>query len=131
MQVCGYGEKAEGHEGDCSMMVFPQNVIDLRDTKGKIIAMEKSIYRIINSDTFYVESQTVEGMVYYVMFNMEKEFEWCSCLDHSVRGLRCKHIIAVEYSIRKATYVDTDKLPSGVKRDNSQQLQYTKDEYDF
>ena len=105
--------------------------IDKRLEKGKVLAETNTIYRIIGKDVFYVESESTDAMFYYIMFNTEKEFEWCSCIDHSVRGKRCKHIFAVEYSIRKATYKDTDKLPSGVKRDNSKQLQYTEDEYGF
>jgi predicted nucleic acid-binding Zn finger protein len=106
-------------------------VSDPREEKGKVIALNNKIYRIINSDVFYVESQSVEDMVYYIMFNTEKDFCWCSCRDHSIRGLKCKHLHAVEYAIRKATYIETDKLPSGVKKDNSKQLQYTEDKYDF
>ena len=105
--------------------------VDKREEKGKLLAESKTIYRIIGKDVFYVESESTEAMFYYIMFNTEKDFEWCSCRDHSIRGLRCKHIYAVEYAIRKATYIDTEKLPSGVKRDNSVQLQYKKDEYDF
>lgn len=105
--------------------------IDKREEKGKVLAESNIIYRIIGKDVFYVESESTDAMFYYIMFNTEKDFEWCSCLDHSVRGKRCKHIFAVEYSIRKGTYKDTDKLPSGVKRDNSKQLQYTEDKYGF
>ena len=114
--------------------MIPQDVVekvDKREGKGKLLAESNTIYRIIGKDVFYVESESTEAMFYYIMFNTEKDFEWCSCIDHSVRGKRCKHIFAVEYAIRKATYVDIDKLPSGVKRDNSQQLQYTKDGYEF
>ena len=112
-----------------SQDVVPE--IDKRLEKGKVLAESNTIYRIIGKDVFYVESESTEAMFYYIMFNTEKDFEWCSCRDHSIRGLRCKHIFAVEYSIRKATYIDTDKLPSGVKRDNGQQLQYKSDQYEF
>ena len=104
---------------------------DRREGKGIVIASSRIIYRIIGKDVFYVESETIDGMFYYIMFNTEKDFEWCSCIDHSVRGKRCKHIFGVEQSIRKATYIDTEKLPSGVKRDSGKQLQYKRDEYDF
>jgi len=104
---------------------------DLREEKGKLIAEENTIYRIVGKDVFYVESDSTDAMFYYIMYNVEKDFEWCSCLDHSVRGKRCKHIYAVEYSIRKGTYIDTESLPSGVKRDNSVKLQYHEDEYSF
>lgn len=105
--------------------------INKREDKGKVLAETNTIYRIIGKDVFYVESESTDAMFYYIMFNTEKEFEWCSCIDHSVRGKRCKHIFAVEYSIRKGTYIDTDKLPSGVKRDTGHQLQYKSDEYGF
>lgn len=105
--------------------------IDPREAKGKLIAESNKIYRITGKDVFYVESDSMDNVFYYIMFNTAKDFEWCSCLDHSVRGKKCKHIWGVEYAIRKGTYQDTDKLPSGVKKDNSVQLQYTKEEYSF
>jgi predicted nucleic acid-binding Zn finger protein len=108
------------------------NEIVKREDKGKVIALERRIFRIVGKDVFYVESQSVEGLVYYIMFNTEKEFEWCSCLDHSVRGRKCKHLFAIEYAIRKGTVQDTDSLPIGINKDNRQrELQYENDEYDF
>ena len=104
---------------------------DRRLGKGVVIASSRIIYRIIGKDVFYVESETIDGLYYYIMFNTEKDFCWCSCLDHSVRGKTCKHLYAVEHSIRKRTYKDVNKLPSGVNRDHGKQLQYKSDEYDF
>jgi predicted nucleic acid-binding Zn finger protein len=61
----------------------------------------------------------------------EPYWNWCSCPDNSIRSAKCKHLIAVEYSIRKGTLKDIDKLPPFVKRDNMIPESYRDDEYDF
>jgi hypothetical protein len=90
--------------------------IDKRLERGKVIALENKIYRIIGSDVFYVESQSVEDMVYYIMFNTEKEFEWCSCKSFEYYNQKCKHLYAIEHAIRKGNVIDTNRLPKNVKR---------------
>jgi hypothetical protein len=107
---------------------------DRRYGKGVVIAISRQVYRIINTDAFYVESESIDGMYYYVVFNTDKGLEWCSCRDHERNGYRtkCKHLFAIEYSIRKGTVKDTDKLPvSTVKTDDPQKLQYERDDYGF
>ena len=107
---------------------------DRRESKGRVIALSRRVYRIINSDAFYVESESKDNVYYYVMFDTVKNFEWCSCADHSNRHMKCKHLHAVEYTIKFNVVVDTDKLPREAKKDNSCNvdiLPYTEDEYDF
>lgn len=106
---------------------------DRREGKGRVIALSRRVYRIENTDVFYVESESSDEMYYYVMFNTHKAFEWCSCKDHERNGYRtkCKHLYAVEYAIRWRTVTDTDKLPTGVKKDNSSIKSAWTDNYDF
>ena len=61
------------------------------------------------------------------MFNTARDFEWCSCPDNSTRRLKCKHIWGVEFAIKMATIIDTDKLPPTVKKSKG----YENDEYSF
>jgi hypothetical protein len=98
---------------------------DRREGKGRVIALSRKVYRIINSDVFYVESESMDDVYYYVMFNTEKNFEWCSCKDferNNSVNKKCKHIYGTEFAIRFNTVKDTDKLPPSVKRDNQQQV---------
>jgi predicted nucleic acid-binding Zn finger protein len=99
---------------------------DRREGKGRVIALSRLVYRIINTDAFYVESETKDGLYYYVVFNTDRGLEWCSCKDHEnarYKG-KCKHLHGVEFSIKMGTYRDTDKLPSKTRS-------YKEDEYSF
>ena len=111
---------------------------DRRVGKGKVISLSRKVYRIINSDIFYVESESKDEMYYYVMFNTAKNFEWCSCFDFDKRQKKCKHIYGVEFAIRDGTVKDTDKLPQQAKKDyqvqncnSDDKQQYKEDEYSF
>jgi hypothetical protein len=100
-------------------MTVQQEIVDKinkRVEKGKLLATSKTIYRIVNTDVFYVESQTTDGLYYYAMFNTAKDFEWCSCKSFEHHHEKCKHLQAIEFAIRKATVIDIDKLPKEVKR---------------
>ena len=104
--------------------------------KGKSLAVSRRIYRLQNTDTFYVESEKSNDLYYFVRYNFT-EFKWCSCPDNSTRGLKCKHQFAIEYAIMKGTLKDIEKLPAEAKRYGSsaavvqQSKLYTEDEYSF
>jgi len=47
----------------------------------------------INPSTFYVQSQSGKGGYSVTMF----QGIWsCECFDHKYRGVKCKHILAIE-----------------------------------
>jgi putative transposase len=75
-----------------------QSVENLRETKGLEIAMarENQITRIDRA-TYVVLSQSGNGK--YVVCLSEKEWR-CECPDHRFRGVKCKHIWAVEFSLK-------------------------------
>jgi len=100
---------------------------DRREGKGRVIAISRTIYRITNTDVFYVESESKDGMYYYVMFDTAKKFEWCSCKDFERRNNMCKHLYAVSFAIKMNTVKDTEKLPPAAKKSKG----YEEDEYDF
>ena len=73
------------------------------------------MYRLVNSDTFYVESESTKNVYYFVKYNPDV-FEWCSCLDNSTRHVKCKHLFEIEFAIRMGILKDIDKLPTEAKR---------------
>jgi predicted nucleic acid-binding Zn finger protein len=71
-----------------------------------------------NTVFYYVESETSDDHYYFVKYNPSSvvESRYCSCKDNSTRGLKCKHLFAIEFAIKWGTIRDIDKLPSAAKR---------------
>ena len=105
---------------------------DRREGKGRCIALSRRIYRLLQTDVFYVESESTDGIYYFVKFKPDV-IEWCSCCDNSLRGIKCKHLHSIEYAIKFCTLKDTDKLPVEAKQDNNSMVSksYRDDQYDF
>ena len=118
---------------------------DRRSGKGRVIALSRRIYRLLQTDVFYVESESTDNVYYFLKFKPDV-IEWlCSCLDNSTRHKKCKHIFAIEFAIRMGTLRDIDKLPADAERDTSSVLvspsqiaiteeetkSYTNDDYSF
>lgn len=113
---------------------------DLREKKGATLSLSRNIYRLQNTDTFYVESERSNNIYYFVRYNPDV-LEWCSCPDSSIRSEKCKHQFAIEYAIRLGTLKDIDKLPKEVSIFKNQQVReleetvsyhsYRDDQYDF
>ncbi|MGH9984773.1 MAG: DDE-type integrase/transposase/recombinase [Nitrososphaeraceae archaeon] len=75
-----------------------------REQLGQVIATAKRAIKRMNSSRYLVKSQSGSGK--YVV--SATKIGWvCSCLDHKFRGVKCKHIYAVEisYAIRKEVEV--------------------------
>jgi hypothetical protein len=89
-----------------------------RECKGRSLARTKKVYRLVNTDVFYVESESSNDTYYFVKFK-PGVIEFCSCTDSSTRNVRCKHSWACEYAIRLGTLIDIDKLPAHAKRNNN------------
>ena len=110
-----------------------------RECKGRRLAISRRIYRLMQTDVFYVESESTDNVYYFVKFKPDV-IEFCSCMDSSTRNVRCKHSFAVEYAIRMGTLKDTDKLPAEAKRNPhvtivvtppTNKESYRDDNYDF
>jgi putative transposase len=69
--------------------------INKRKARGMILLEEGFEPKEINSYTWVVPSQTGNG-TYTVLFNYRRNRWKCSCPDHELRGLPCKHINAVK-----------------------------------
>ena len=72
---------------------------DRRESRGRVLALSRRMYRLQNSEVYYIESETADNIYYFVKFKPDV-FEWCSCLDNSTRHIKCKHIFGIEFSIR-------------------------------
>jgi hypothetical protein len=84
---------------------------DRREGKGRVLAISRRMYRLLNSDVYYVESESSDNIYYFVKFKPDV-FEWCLCPDNSTRHVTCKHLFAIEFAIRMGTLQDIDKLPA-------------------
>lgn len=78
--------------------------IGTREERGKAIAEMGNQIERIDEHSYKVKSQTSN-----VIYNIKStEIGWkCSCLDHVTRGVKCKHIFAVEvsFAIRKEVQI--------------------------
>jgi predicted nucleic acid-binding Zn finger protein len=88
-----------------------------RECKGRSLALTRNIYRLVDTDVFYVESESSNNTYYFVKFKCGV-LEWCTCPDNSMSTggqMRCKHLHAIEFAIRLGTLRDTDRLPTEAK----------------
>jgi len=89
-----------------------------RECKGRSLALTRNVYRLVNTDVFYVESESSNNTYYFVKFKCGV-LEWCTCPDNSMRTgggqMRCKHLHAIEFAIRLGTLRDIDRLPTEAK----------------
>jgi predicted nucleic acid-binding Zn finger protein len=70
--------------------------------KGRVIAQSLKVYRFVNIDVFYVESESSDNVYYFVKYKPDV-LEYCSCPDNSMRGMKCKHLHSIEFAIRMKT----------------------------
>jgi transposase/predicted nucleic acid-binding Zn finger protein len=70
--------------------------MDAREQRGLIIAATQKLVQ--KGQVWLVRSQAGDGH-YTVSVNQENPF--CSCPDHETTGGKCKHIFAVEYTVRR------------------------------
>ena len=76
--------------------------MDAREQRGLEIAATMKLRR--KGSVWIVPSQAGKGDMYSV--NLSGDAPTCSCPDHETRRVKCKHIYAVEFSIRRETRPD-------------------------
>jgi predicted nucleic acid-binding Zn finger protein len=111
---------------------------DKRECKGRALALTRNVYRLLNSDVFYVESESSNDIYYFVKFKPDV-VEFCTCPDNSLRRgsqMKCKHLHSIEYAIRMGTLKDIDILPREAKVRKvvatvKPTKSYTEDDYSF
>lgn len=76
-----------------------------RQQQGELIAQIKGAIKRIDDANYIVSSQSSNGS-----YNVHlTELGWnCSCPDHIYRGIKCKHIYAVEFSFELRKKVEED-----------------------
>jgi hypothetical protein len=132
MQTLEFANKINNKNQKTETQVEELEYENKREGHGRNIALSRNVFRIVGSDTFYVQSES-RDIYYFVKFKPDV-FEICSCPDSWSRHVTCKHIFAVIYAIRKGTLKDVDKLPKKAKRDNgmvSATKTWKEEEYDF
>lgn len=72
-------------------------VPDFRAQRGEVIAQVEGAVRRLDETSYIVKSQSGKGEYNVVL----GEFGWiCPCPDAMFRGVKCKHIFGVEFSLR-------------------------------
>jgi putative transposase len=77
--------------------VNPANKVSTREQKGQTMAMIKGQVKRLDEHSYKVISQSSNNE--YDVLNTELGFI-CSCSDHVYRGVKCKHMYAVEFSLQ-------------------------------
>lgn len=78
------------------MRVITLQILSPRQERGQAIANLDGQIRRLDAHSYKINSQSGNG-VYDVL---STELGWiCSCPDHVYRGVKCKHIYAVEFSL--------------------------------
>lgn len=75
-------------------------MVTAREEKGLQIAALSKVTK--KGDSWTVPSQTGDGTRYTV----DLESQSCTCPDHEVRHVKCKHVWAVEYTLQRETEPD-------------------------
>jgi transposase len=80
--------------------------MSLREQKGQDIANR---FRIVKSGNLYlVPSQSGAGK-----YKVDAEAQTCSCPDHEYHGYKCKHLFAVEITVRRESKTVTETKADG------------------
>jgi transposase-like protein/predicted nucleic acid-binding Zn finger protein len=87
---------------------------EVRAVKGNQIAQTVGQVRRVAEDEYFVHSQTSDE--WYEVASTEAGW-FCSCKDHAFRGVRCKHIFAVEfsYALRQAVEKQVKIEPTDIQ----------------
>lgn len=96
---------------------------NVREQRGKAIAELEGTIRRIDDHEYFVQSQSDKAKEYRV-FSTESGWN-CECPDFTFRGVKCKHVFAVEISLALRTEIkqETKKIDLIV---NPSECQYCK-----
>ena len=86
-------------------------VDDARRERGLLIAKQEGGIRRVWDGLYYVRSQSGQGE--YEVAQTQRGWA-CSCPDFSHRNIRCKHVYAVEISLRMRKTVDGSRVISEI-----------------
>ncbi len=83
-------------DGDWNMP-FRREIDEMRVMRGQEISKSEGQIARIDDHTYQVRSQSGHGL--YTVVRRSRDWR-CSCPDHLYREIKCKHIWAVEFSLR-------------------------------
>jgi transposase len=88
--------------------------MDLREEKGLQIAATVKLQR--NGDRWFVPSQSGGGTNHGGKYIVKPDgsHPHCTCPDHETHSVKCKHIFAVEYTIRRENETETQPVTEPV-----------------
>jgi len=89
--------------GNVVAMGFPKELDEGRVMRGQEIAKVVGQIKRLDGSTYQVNSQSGHGL--YTIVNGGKYGWRCSCPDHIYREVKCKHIWAVEFSLKLRAHV--------------------------
>ncbi len=98
-----------------------QEQIQIRKQKGLEIAKTGKVK--LEGDKWLVPSQSINKN-YTVLLKLDKSE--CNCLDFAERGLKCKHIFAVQWTVSKSSNRDGSVTVTETKR-----ITYTRDWHNY
>jgi transposase-like protein len=84
-------------------MGFPKEADEGRVMRGQAIFKSGSQIKRLDTETYQVDSRSGHGL--YTIVNGGKYGWRCSCPDHIYREVKCKHIWAVEFSLKIRAHV--------------------------
>jgi putative transposase len=84
-------------------MGFPKEPDEGRVMRGQEIAKVEGQIKRLDDSTYQVNSQSAHGL--YTVVNGGSHGWRCSCPDHIYREIKCKHIWAVEFSLKIRAHV--------------------------
>ncbi len=96
-------------------MPFPRKIDEGRVMRGQQISNLEGQVQRLDDITYQVKSQAGHGL-YTVVFLKGYRAWRCSCPDHIYREVKCKHIWAVEFSLRLREKVKENVLLEPVSR---------------
>ena len=78
--------------------------LQTREERANLILKDEKAVRRIDSQRYFVKSQSGNGE--YEVISSEFGFG-CSCPDHLYRGMECKHVLAVKFSLELRKKVES------------------------
>src|SRR5690349_4578370 len=81
---------------DKIVVMTPQTLSNIREQRGQELAQMKDNINRLDDRNYKVKSLTRDEVYRIIVTSIG----WvCSCADHVYRGVKCKHIYAVEFSL--------------------------------
>jgi len=97
-----------------------QQLTNPRELRGLAILSQPDTVSQVSKNVFKVRSQSSNGTYQvtrkFVSHGKENRYSWiCTCPDHTTRNVICKHIYAVQFSLKIKTDVEQNATPEQIQ----------------